>query len=430
VKGTGTVVTGTVWSGDLKVDDTVRIMPLGISARVRGIQSHGESVESVGPGTRAAIALAGVEPQQLARGATLVTLPAWQATQLVRADLTLFADAPELRPRTRVRFHIATSDVGARVVAAGTPVKPGTSRSVRIALDEPVMARSGDRFVIRSASPLATIGGGVITDSNAPRRAHPFDSMDMSPSHRLVVMSDEAGLKGLPEAILPVRLGSPPAPQENYKISTAGLTRIHGRWFANSNLEAARRRIVDTVVAHHSQNPLATGISREEVRSRLGIDQPLFDELTRELTVAKKIEAGGAELRVPGKGPELSDKQRKATDEILAALDAAGREPPSVSELQARFGTQTVPLLRHLEREKRVVQVEDGRFYAKSAVSDLLTRLEAGMKGKGEVAPSELRELLGFSRKFLIPFLEYCDKRGYTQRRDNGRVWRGLASKH
>jgi selenocysteine-specific elongation factor len=120
---------------------------------------------------RAAIALAGVDASAVPRGATLVTLPDWPATLVVRADATLLPGAPTLRPRTKVRFHLATSDVGARVVAVGSPVGAGESRPVRIVLDEPVMARAGDRFVLRSASPLATIGGGVITDPLAGRRA-------------------------------------------------------------------------------------------------------------------------------------------------------------------------------------------------------------------------------------------------------------------
>ena len=112
---------------------------------------------------------------------------------------------------------------------------------------------------------------------------------------------------------------------------------------------------------------------------------------------------------------------------MLAAIVAAGHEPPSVAELEGQFGKQTFSLLKHLERQKRIVQVEDDRYYSPDAVTDLLRLLENRMAGQGELAPTELREALGFSRKFLIPFLEYCDKRGYTSRQGNGRVWRGKA---
>jgi selenocysteine-specific elongation factor len=418
VKGTGTVVTGTVWSGTLHSEDTVRVMPAGTRARVRGIQIHGKSVARATPGVRAAIALANVDAATVARGATLVTNAEWSPTLVARADIAILADAPTLRPRTRVRFHVATSDVGARIVASGGAVAPDTRRPVRIVFDEPVLLRSGDRFVIRSASPLFTIGGGVITDAQSPRRAKPMTSVDLTAAERVALFAEEAGTHGITVASLPIRLGLS-------RTDAPGVTRVGDRLFATRSLEGLSSRLLAMVKAHHDQHPLDAGASREEIRSRLAIDPGLFDHLAAALVKAKKLETTGAELRLIGRAPAVSDKQRKVLDEIMGVLDAAGHEPPAVSELQARFGPQTVPLLRHLEREQRVVQVEDTRFYTPAAVRELLRRLEGGMAGKGELAPTDLREVLGFSRKFLIPFLEYCDRRGYTARQGNGRVWRG-----
>jgi selenocysteine-specific elongation factor len=419
VKGTGTVITGTVWSGRLAVDESVRIMPAGTTARVRGLQHHGESVRTITPATRAAVALASVDAEAVARGATLITMKDWEPSLVLRADVTLLPGAPQLRPRTKVRFHLATSDLGARVIAVGSPVSPGTSRPVRIVLDEPVMARAGDRFVLRSASPLATIGGGVVTDPNAPRRARPMPKLDMTREDRLNLLATESGLHGLSDSAARIRVGGS-------LTSSNGVIHLGDRWFARAHIDAARTRLLDAVRTHHAQNALATGASREEIRSRVGLDTELFDQIVNELVKAKQLDVVGAELRIAGRAPEVSDKQRRIMDDLLGVITGAGREPPSVSELQQRFGLQTVPLLRHLEREQRVVQVEDGRFYAPSAVRELLATMEAGMAGKGEFAPTDLREMLGFSRKYLIPFLEYCDRKGYTQRQGNGRVWRGV----
>lgn len=428
VKGTGTVVTGTVWSGSLTVDANARIMTEGgaPTARVRGLQTHGESVKSVRAGQRAAIALAGVEHRDIGRGAMLVTNAAWQAALVLRADVTLLPDAPGLRPRTRVRFHLGTSDVGARVVAAGSPVAPGATRSVRVVLDEPIAARAGDRFVLRSASPLATIGGGVVTDPHATRRAKPFPRAGLEVAERLAYVVEESGLHGVAESSLPVRFGVPPAGAKAL-VKTPGLVRLGDRLYAERVLAAARDRIVTMVAAHHQQQPLQTGAPRSEVQSRLAIEQGLFDQLVASLVAAKRLDSSGAELRTPGWKPALSGQQQQATDELLAAIEGAGHEPPSVSELQPRFGPATLSLLRHLERSGRVVQVEDARYYSVAAVGELLRTLEARMAGRGEVAPTELREALGFSRKFLIPFLEYCDRKGYTQRQGSGRVWKGRA---
>ncbi len=426
VKGTGTVVTGTVWSGSLAVDDTVRIMPLGASARVRGLQSHGAAVTTITPGSRAAIALAGIEPHAVGRGVTLVTSPAWEATLVLRADLTLLPESPELRARTKVRFHLATSDVGARVVATGSPVSPGSSRTVRVVLDEPVVARSGDRFVLRSASPLATIGGGMVTDANAPRRTRPMSSLALTAAQRLELFVHEAGTHGLAHATIPVRVGMTPE-HAGALAASVNVTRIGDRWYAPDVLGTARASVLRLVRAHHEERPLDPGAPRQEIRTRLGIEATVFDEIVAQLEGSGELKASGADLRVAGFSPALSDQQRQVTDQLMAALDAAGAEPPSVSELEARFGKNTATLLRHLERQKLVIQVEDTRLYAPAAVRELVRKLEAAMAGQGELAPTDLREALGFSRKFLIPFLEYCDRRGLTARQGKGRVWRGNA---
>lgn len=423
VRGTGTVVTGTVWSGQLEVDDSVRIMPEGIAARVRALQHHGESVRRISAGERAAVALAGVDTDAVARSTTLITHADWQPSNVLRADVTLLADAPELRPRTKVRFHLATTDVGARVVAAGAPVSAGATRPVRIVLDEPVLARGGDRFVLRSASPLATIGGGAVTDSASPRRARPMPSPSLPPAERLELIVAESGLHGLKASSAALRVGIESIDQQLERVKS--ILRLGDRVYPTAALAAARRRLLAHVTEYHAQHPLETGAPREEIRSRLDVEVSVFELLVKELADSDKIVATGAQLRAKGFGAELSPEQEKISAQLMETLAVAGHEPPSVPELEQRFGRQTPALLKHLERRERVVHVEDTRYYTAEAVRDLLNRLERGMAGRGELAPTDLREVLGFSRKFLIPFLEYCDRKGYTVRKGNGRIWRG-----
>jgi selenocysteine-specific elongation factor len=170
VRGTGTVVTGTLWSGRLERDATVRLLPSGRTARVRGLQSHGAEMRTATAGHRTAIALAGVDVGDVGRGTTLVTDPVWAPTRLLRAEVALLPTAPQpVGPRTSVRFHLGTAEVAARLVAPGGSIAPGERRFVRVSLEEPVVARAGDRFVLRGLSDASTIGGGVILDP-APRR--------------------------------------------------------------------------------------------------------------------------------------------------------------------------------------------------------------------------------------------------------------------
>ncbi len=173
VKGTGTVVTGTVWSGTVDLQTPLHLFPLDRAVRARGVQSHGAQSRSLMPGTRAAIALAGVELGDVARGGLLVEEAAWSASRVLRADVTLLGDVPRsVRPREWVRLHLGTSEVGARIVVPGGMLAPGETRGARVVLNAPLVARAGDRFVLRLASPPSTIGGGVVADP-APAPAAP-----------------------------------------------------------------------------------------------------------------------------------------------------------------------------------------------------------------------------------------------------------------
>ena len=173
IKGTGTVVTGTVWSGRVARDETVRIFPGGQTARVRGIQGHGEQLDASEAGGRTAVALTGLEPSDVPRGSTLVADASWRSTMLARADVTLVPGAEaSIRPRTWFRAHVGTAEVGARVVAK--EVRAGEPFAARVVFDQQVLIRAGDRFVLRTSAPLNTIGGGVVVDPYPPRRARPW----------------------------------------------------------------------------------------------------------------------------------------------------------------------------------------------------------------------------------------------------------------
>ena len=426
IKGTGTVVTGTVWSGRLTRDATVRVLPVDRAVRVRAIQNHGQQLPVAEPGHRIAIALAGIDLGDVHRGSFLVTDGAWRASNVLRAEVVLLDDAPKpLRARTAVRFHIGTADIGARVVAADGVLAPGERKFARIVLDEPVILRAGDRFVLRSASPPATIGGGTVVDPFATRRARPWDvEAHSSPEVRLDLALREAAESGLDVASLPIRLGILPRELDALLDDDATL-RIDGRafsWEIAADLEARLVRLVEDA---HRARPLEPGMSLQEVRSRLAAPQELVDFVLARAEEQQRIETAGGSIRAAGWSPRLTETQRTSLREIDEAIRAAAHEPPSVGELTPRFGQLTADLLRLLEREGRVVAVEPDRYYNVDSLNLLIDRLRTGMAPDREYSPADLRELLGFSRKFLIPFLEYCDRRGFTTRTAGGRVWRG-----
>jgi len=425
VKGTGTVVTGTVWSGTLRRDAVVRILPGDRTARVRGVQAHGAAVDAALPGTRAAIALAGVDTGDVPRGVVIVSDASWRPTLALRADAALLDDAPApLRARTRVRFHLGTAEVGARVVTAGGGLEPGGRRSARVVLDEPVVARAGDRFILRSASPVVTVGGGTVTDPLPPaRRARPWPADAVAPLARLRLALAEAGARGIDRAALPVRLGLAPSAADALLAGDAAeALEIGGRCFAAGAADMVAAHLLALLAAAHARAPLDPAVSLQSLRAQLAAAPELADRAVAVLAARGEVAIEGGQIRQAGWTPRLTAEQRALQATLAAELRAAGREPPSVAELVAAHGPGIPALLRLLERDGRAVQVEVERYYAPEAVEELLLALRRGMAPGRVYGPAELRDVLGVSRKYLIPFLEFTDRRKVTERRAEGRI--------
>ena len=426
VKGTGTVVTGTVWSGSLLPDATIRIMPAGRTARVRGIQSHGSASTAANPGARVALSLAGVERDDVPRGSWIITDPDWPASKILRADVALLEDAAPLGPRTRVRFHLGTQDVGARVVAAGGALAPGAIRGARVLLDEPVLARAGDRFVLRVPSPAATIGGGVVIDpAPAVARPRPWPAR-LTIDERLHAALAEGGGQGVARRSIPVRLGVPPAAVSAIVGQQPGIVvTADGRLVAGTIVESAASRAASLVAGHHREFPLDAGLPLAALRSGLAVTGSVVDLVLGRLAASGSIEVVGAAARAAGWTPTLGEGDAKISTAIESRLRAAGREPPSVAELASAIGADPRPVLRFLERQGTVVAVEEDRYYLTAELAAIIEIVRAGMVSGRVYSPAELREMTGLSRKYLIPFLEYCDRHGVTARLDGGRIRAG-----
>ncbi len=417
VKGTGTVVTGTLWSGTVESEMRVKIFPGARTARVRSVESHGVAVGAGQAGTRVAVALAAVDREEVAHGGVLVADDdAWRESRVLRADVALLDGAKSPGVRTRVRFHLGTSDVGARIVSASGKLESGEVHAVRIALDAPVVARAGDRFVLRIASPAATIGGGIVTDPTPPaRRAKPWPSTGASAAQRLAWIALESAGHGLAIGDIAVRVGVIPAEVAQLIDSTKGVRRI-GDGVYHADLESRMRdRLANDVRAWHKAHPLEAGLPLQHARSSLHASEALFDAVVRDVTARGKIELrGGVLTRAGWKAGSGADAGKLA--ELATAVEAGGVSPLSVDELADQFGKETPALLRVLEREGRIVPVAVDRYYSTKALESLLASLRAVTSDGSQKTASQLREALGLSRKYLIPFLEYCDRVGVSRR--------------
>ncbi|HEU4721577.1 MAG TPA: selenocysteine-specific translation elongation factor [Gemmatimonadaceae bacterium] len=428
IRGTGTVVTGTVWSGTLVRDATMRLYPSGETVRARSLQAHGHTVERIAAGERAAVALAGVELSRVGRGAVLVSGEAWRPSAVMRADVALLeAPTRSIGPRSRLRLHLGTSDVGARVVALDGALEPGVTRPARVVLEESIVARAGDRFVLRGGSPVGTVGGGVITDPLAPVRSRALTLVGEGPGAALGRFLDEAGAAGVDVAHLPIRLGVA-APALDALLQGAGAWRVGARVYLPSARNAIERQLLETLGEHHAANPLSEGASRQWLRTRVRAAEAAVDAVLDDLVRAGRVATVQGDVRLAHHAPRLTDRQRTIGDDIRERVVAAGSEPPSLDELAGMLGRpveELAAICRVLTREGSLVAVEANRHYAPTSVTHLRSLLSAGMKPGVDYGPAELRDLLGVTRKFLIPFLEYCDREGYTIRNELGRRKRG-----
>jgi selenocysteine-specific elongation factor len=430
IKGTGTVVTGTVWSGELRTDASVRVLPSGKTTRARRIEQHGASADRAGAGGRAAIALAGLDVDDVPRGSVLVTDESWQATSMFEALVGVASDLTDrLSPRTELRVHAGASEIGARMVLAAAGADVESPAFARITTDAPITLRGGDRFVIRLPAPLRTIGGGVVLDPYARRRPMPILKADLSealsvePEARLRFLLDTESMRGIPIRDVPVRVGCSPT-------EVARLIEVTGPYVGPRNLFSAQAveevmATVQRIVAEYEiKSPLSSGVPNRTLREGLRVDEELADIAIHEMERSGSIEAYGPVVRRKGWLPSPSLSDIEISNRLAHDICAGDREPPAVGELVARYGSSVPALLHYLERQGRVVQVETDRYYDRGAVDVLLAKLRVELVPGRVYVPAQLRDVLGFSRKYLIPFLEYCDRIGVTERREEGRTLR------
>jgi len=429
--GAGTVVTGSTWSGTVGAGDTVRLLPLDREVRVRSIQVHSEDAARAGPGRRTALALVGVDKVELERGHVAVTGSGWAATSTLDVSLELLpAMRKPLAVRTRIRVHLGTAEVLGRV-AQVREIAPGQTGLARLLLERPIVARGGDRFVIRSFSPVTTIGGGVVLDPYPPKRPRVSErglATAQPHAERLARFVDEARLTGVRISVLPVRLGIRPS-------DVSGTIAAAGKGVLSvGDVLVARRAIADEIerltmqlAAHHEQRPLDPGLSLQSLRAGVNAPAEVLDLLVEHgvRKQAWEFAEGGAFVRKPGWQAALRERAGDAGGRLAQRLAEARWQLPTVAELQREFSDPSVPaLLAHLAREGSVERVDQERYALKQALEEFRRAVEETLRELGAATPAQFRDRLGLTRKYLIPLLEWADRRGITSRRGDTRVLR------
>ncbi len=454
MKGFGTIVTGTLLSGELREGDEAALLPPahGVGAlRVRSLQVHGAATPRALAGQRTAVNLPGVEPAAIRRGQALVHPGVVPASSVLDVELSLLAAAPRpLRHRARLLLHVGTAQVPATVALLDRgELAPGATAFAQLRLGAPAAALPGQRFILRGFAVLEgrgkTLGGGRILAVATPkrRRGRPEALRQLEVlargdgEARVAAVLELAGPAGLDGAALVGRTGLSP------RAVAAALERLGAKggavlfdrerraWVAGSVAEDLSARLVRAVDAFHAEKPLAAGIGREELRGRLPavVDPRLFQRLLAQLADRGALVVEGDHVRRRGHAAASAGGAGGAKKDRLAdVLAKGGLTPPRLSELPAAVGASAEDvhaLLKLLAAEGRAVRVSSELWFDAAALAALRQRLVAFLRERKAITTQEFKDLVGATRKHVIPLAEHFDEEKVTLRVGEKRVLRG-----
>ena len=435
VEGFGTVVTGTLWRGRVRVGDVLELLPAGAEVRVRRVQVHGETVDEALAGQRTALALHGVAREDVARGDWLCASGSLRPSRVLDVRFELLSDVPrEWKPDTRVRFHIGASEIIGRLLLLGDAARgallPGESALAQLRLERPAVAARGDRFVVRSYSPSRTVGGGAVIEPVAERRRRSevagLDALEVHESGSLESRLFEklaASVKLLSTEQLAQEVGesvaSVAAAMTNLVARGSAVLPATGRWLTDDAWNGARDTIERTVREYAEQHPSRYGVMKGELKSGLKstLDAGLFDLAFASLLAESQLEQTGERVRPGGMPWEPPAATLALLVKLELALEAEGFSVPDNAAWQKQLGAGAPEAAALGYFLQRLVRVNSEFTYTTGQMSRLEALVAAWFAdGRASLTVADFRGFTGASRKFCVPLLEHCDRVGWTVR--------------
>ena len=433
MKGYGTVVTGTVNSGSLKIGDTVELLPGSVKSKVRGLQSHGEEVQQVETGDRAAINLQGVEIKQIERGSQIAEIGYLQSLNQMGVTLLLLGSAQKpITQNQRIRIHLGTQEVMARVALTdGKTLQPGDNCPALLRLEQPMVAARGDKFIIRSFSPVITIGGGEVMEVLIEEKwkivKEKLQNLYESPkSDQLIHLVQEEGAKPITPEKLQYRIGISKE-QINAiveeKEELFWLTHKQGKWLLTQNQwNELKNSIHNFLKKYHAKNPLNAGAQKEEIRQHLNCENSILEALLQSMLDDKSISQKGELFLNPNFSITLSSEDDSLQNSILNQLDQEGFTSSTLAQLSLKTGNSKEKLMQVLnvaEQQGKLLRIDGKLMFTQKNFIILREKVNQFFSNHPEMSVSEFKELAHTSRKYAVPLLEYFDKKKITYREGN-----------
>lgn len=435
VKGFGTVVTGTLIGGTIASGESLAIEPGGRNVKVRGIQNHGRTEAYALAGSRAALNLARVEISQVERGDTLVANTLLKAVDGIDVELVVLPGAPTLKHRSRAHFHAFSSECMAIITLYdAATIEPGERKLARLRLSRPVVLLPGDRFVLRSGSPVTTIGGGRVLDAHPAMQVRKTRAADWlrklrlsSPEDAVWLRIGRKGTAGINLEQLCIETG----------LSEAALARLTQRWMSEGRLcrlgdgwlltqeSLAEAKEAVSREVFRAGGKAQAGVKRAELRERTQLKPNVFDFGLLQLEQECKLRIDGETVaEFDARAKSVREQQQLLLEIVRLEFERARIVPPSTSEVATRLGIgaeEMRKLMTELLREKVLVRLGSDSLCADRKSLEALAERIRALRGR-EIDIAMFKQLTGVSRKYAIPLLEYLDRERVTVKRGDRRL--------
>ncbi|MBN1669978.1 MAG: selenocysteine-specific translation elongation factor [Kiritimatiellae bacterium] len=445
LQGRGVIVSGVPRSGTVRLGDSLDLLPGRAAKRVRGIQVYGVDAGEGHAGECVALNMAGLAPDEVTRGCVLTAPGFFHERALLNAKLAILPGEEEaIKPRMAVRFHIGTSDVpGYLVLHSQSPPRVDGEAYVQLQLKRPVVAAPGDPFIVRRLSPERTLGGGRIL-APAQRRIR------RSKAEWVAACREQESAFQAPDSAIAYVLAHADAPMKLSDLSRAALvTEAAARTALEALLDAGggvhlgadsyvhvrhfqetRAQLLAALGRLHEEQPLSTGFAKKDIVHGLGADKLLLQRAFDVLQETGEVGSGRAGFFLPSRVPRLSPEKAALAAKIAERYRETAFAAPRLAEVPEQVGAPAAlvePLVRHLVQTGELVEIDPKVILHKDRVGECREKLVAYLEAHGTIDAGAFRDLIGTTRKYAIPLLEYWDRQGLTRREGDLRSLKGGA---